>query len=218
MHSSASLGIGRESLEECFQITLSRTTAPLSALRFSHSVSTSVNLAKSSGNAKLHSIMKEAKNTKSELTIVPIESVARKIFLARGQKVMLDSDVANLYQASTQTVCQAARKHRDRFPGDFMFQLTREEFADLSSQKVNPNREAVRIRFRRLPYVFTEYGIAMLSAMLNGKRPIHFNIQVMRTFIRIRELLQTNKQLAARFEDLEAAPNQLDSVIDLLAQ
>jgi hypothetical protein len=131
--------------------------------------------------------------------IVPIEVIERKIYLIRGQKVMLDSDLAELYGVETKALKRAVKRNIDRFPDDFMFTLTEEEFKNLRCQIDTSSWGGSRY----LPYVFTENGIAMLSGVLQSKRAIAVNIQIMRTFTKLRELLLTHKDLKQRLYELE---------------
>ena len=161
--------------------------------------------------------MNKVNSGESDISIVPIESIARRIFLIRGQKVMLDSDLAELYQVPTKALNQAVQRNLDRFPADFMFQLTSEELADWRSQIVTSNPSA-KMGLRRPPYAFTEHGVAMLSSVLKSKRAVLINILIIRAFIRLRELLAGNRELAARLEQFEATLDQHASVINLLAE
>jgi hypothetical protein len=134
--------------------------------------------------------------------IIPPQRIEKSIFLIRGQKVMLDNDLAELYQVPTKVLNQAVRRNEDRFPADFMFQLTHEEFTVLRSQIVT--LESGRGRHRKyLPHAFTEQGVAMLSSVLRSKRAIRVNIEIMRAFVRLRQLLASNNQLARRVAALE---------------
>jgi hypothetical protein len=133
--------------------------------------------------------------------IVPAESIERKIYPIRGSKVMLDSDLAGLYPVPTKVLNQAVRRNLDRFPPDFMFQLSDEELANLRSQIVTSN--VGRGGRRYLPYAFTEHGVAMLSSVLASKRAVALNILIIRAFVRLREYLITHKDLARKLEDVE---------------
>jgi hypothetical protein len=134
----------------------------------------------------------------------------------RGQKVMLDADLAELYQVETRALIQAVKRNSDRFPEDFMFQLTDDEVNSLRSQFVTSN--VGRGGRRYLPYAFTEHGVAMLSSVLNSDRAVQMNILIIRAFVQIRELLATNKDLAARVEKLEAGQQEHASIIGILAE
>src|SRR5579864_3737381 len=130
---------------------------------------------------------------------IPIESIERRIYLIRGAKVMLDADLATLYQVATKNLNKAVRRNLDRFPEDFMFQLSKEEVEDLRFQ-IGTSRWGGR---RYFPYAFTEHGVAMLSSVLLSKRAIQLNILVVRAFIQLREMLATHKDLARKIYDLD---------------
>jgi len=147
---------------------------------------------------------------------VPVESVERRIYVIRGQKVMLDSDLAELYQVETRTLVQAVKRNMDRFPEDFMFQLTHEEGESLRSQIVISNE--VRGGRRYLPYVFTEHGALMLSSVLKSKRAVQMSIRVVRVFIGLREMLATHKDLATRMEKLEAGQKGHASILSVIVE
>jgi len=133
--------------------------------------------------------------------IIPQEVVESKIFFIRGKKGMLDKDLAALYGVETKMLNRAVKRNIDRFPEDFMFQLTKEEYAGLSRYQFGTLKRGRNIKYS--PYAFTENGVAMLSSVLNSKRAVHVNIQIMRTFTRIREMLATNAELAQKIETLE---------------
>jgi hypothetical protein len=150
--------------------------------------------------------------------LVPAERIERLILLIRGHKVLLDTDLAQLYNVSTKVLNQAVRRNKDRFPSDFIFQLTAEEVYSLRSQTVT--LETGRGRHRKyLPYAFSEQGIAMLSSVLRSKRAVHVNIEIMRAFVRLRELLATHKDLARKLEALEKKYDaQFKIVFDAIRQ
>ena len=132
-------------------------------------------------------------------TFVSHETIERKIYLIRGKKVMLDSELAELYEVRTNVLSKALSRNLDRFPQDFMFQLSKEEAENLRLQ----NGASSWGGRRYLPRVFTDYGILMLSSVLNSKRAIHVNVQIMRTFAMQREMLNTHKDLRLRINELE---------------
>ena len=132
--------------------------------------------------------------------VVTVEQIESIILLIRGQKVMLSHHLADLYGVETRVLVQAVKRNMDRFPEDFMFQLTDREFANLKSQVVISSWGGSR---RARPYAFTEQGVAMLSSVLRSKRAIEVNIAIMRAFVKLRELLATHKELARRLEGLE---------------
>jgi hypothetical protein len=131
--------------------------------------------------------------------LVPQEIIESRIFLIKGKKVMLDRDLATLYEVTTGNLNRAVRRNLDRFPEDFMFQLTNQEVKNLIFQFGTSRWGGTR----KLPYAFTENGVAMLSSILNSKRAIQVNIQIMRTFTRPREMMTSHKDLARRLDDLE---------------
>lgn len=134
--------------------------------------------------------------------IIPLESIQQKIFLIRGHKVMLDKDLAELYGVETFNLNKAVKRNIDRFPQDFMFQLSKEE-ADSLRFQIGMSKISGRGGRRYLPYAFTEQGVAMLSSVLNSKRAVHVNIAIMRAFVKLREVLSTHKELAHKFKELE---------------
>ena len=141
----------------------------------------------------------DKKESKSQKNLIPQEHIENRIFFIREQKVMLDRDLAILYDVETKALNQAVKRNRDRFPVEFMFQLTRQEFADLKSHFVTSNWGGTR----KPPSVFTEHGILMLSSVLNSKRAIQVNIQIMKTFVKLREMMATHKYLKRKIETME---------------
>ena len=131
---------------------------------------------------------------------VATERIERAILVLRGHKVMIDADLAMLYEVPTKVLLQAVRRNLERFPSDFMFQLEKQEVAILRSQIVTSSWGGRRT----VPYAFTEQGVAMLSTVLNSPRAIAVNIEIMRAFVRLRLLLASNKELARRLDQLEA--------------
>jgi hypothetical protein len=130
-----------------------------------------------------------------------MEVIDHRILLLRQQKVMLDTDLARLYGVATKNLNKAVKRHPERFPEDFMFRLTRAETAGLRFQFGTSKKGRGGLRY--LPYAFTEHGVVMLSSVLNSKRAAQVNIHVVRAFVRIRELLATNKGLARRIGQIE---------------
>jgi hypothetical protein len=142
------------------------------------------------------------------------EDLANLIRLVRGYRVMLDSDLASLYNTTTSRLLEAVRRQRERFPDDFMFQLTAQEHESLRSQNAISN---VRGGRRYLPYVFTEHGVAMLSSVLNSPRAVQVNIEIVRAFVRLRHLAVEQDELVARLDALEARYDaQFKTVFDAL--
>jgi hypothetical protein len=133
--------------------------------------------------------------------LVPAERIEHAILVLRGQKVMLDSELAALYEVPVKALNQAVKRNLDRFPEDFMFQLSQEEATSLRSQSVTS--KAGRGGRRTEPYAFTEQGVAMLSSVLHSPRAVHVNIEIMRAFVRLRQMLQQNAELARKLAALE---------------
>ncbi len=132
--------------------------------------------------------------------LIPQEIIQKKIFLLRGKKVMFDKDLAVLYGVTTGALIQAVKRNPQRFPDDFMYQLTKQEFTALISHFVISKG---RGGTRQLPYAFTEHGILMLSSVLNSERAVQVNIQIMRTFTQLRKTLAGNKDLRRKIEEME---------------
>lgn len=143
-----------------------------------------------------------ARKSVAASALIPIEVIERRIYLIRGQRVMLDRDLAELYQVQTFNLNKAVRRNIDRFPDDFMFTLSQEEAHDLRFQIGMSKRKGSGGR-RYLPNVFTQEGVAMLSSVLRSDRAVQVNISIMRAFVRLRELLASNKELAAKLDALE---------------
>ncbi len=148
----------------------------------------------------------------------PAPLIESRILLIRGQKVLLDADLALLYEVKTRALNQAVRRNGERFPEDFMFRLTKTEEESLRSQIVTSNEGRGGRRY--LPYAFTEQGIAMLSSVLTSKRAIEVNIAIMRTFVRLRHILATHEELARQLDELrwrqEEQGLQIQSIFDTL--
>src|SRR5688572_15257691 len=131
--------------------------------------------------------------------MIPDEVVMNKIYLIRGQKMMLDRDLAELYDVETKVLNQAVKRNPDRFPADFMFQLTKKEFENLKSQIVTSSWGGVR----KMPFAFTEQGVAMLSSVLKSEIAIRVNIQIIRIFTRMRKMIITHKDILLQLEKIE---------------
>jgi len=138
---------------------------------------------------------------RSTSTIVPAIVIERRIHIIRGHKVMLDSDLAELYQVETKNLNKAVKRNIGRFPGDFMFQLTEEEWSLLRFQTGTSNADRGGRRYP--PYVFTEQGVAMLSTVLNSERAVQVNIAIMRAFVQLREIAVTHKDLLQKVNEME---------------
>jgi hypothetical protein len=154
--------------------------------------------------------------TRADQLPVPLELIERRIYTFRGQKVMIDSDLAELYQVPTKRLNEAVKRNLGRFPADFMFQLTKTELENWRSQIATSN-PAAKMGLRRPPYAFTELGVAMLSSVLNSERAVKMNILIMRAFVRLREVLATHKELARKVEKLETGQRDHAIAISLVA-
>jgi hypothetical protein len=147
--------------------------------------------------------------------IIPAARIARSIILVRGQRVMLDFELARLYGATTGNLNKAVKRNHDRFPADFMFRLNAEEAERLIFQSgISKNRGGRR----HLPYVFTEQGVAMLSSVLKSERAVKVNIAIMRTFVKLRPALETNRELAQKFAELEKRVGKHDEEIGAIIE
>jgi hypothetical protein len=142
--------------------------------------------------------------------IIPIERIAQRIRHLRGEKVLFDSDLAQLYGVTTGNLNKAVNRNRHRFPSDFMFQLTAEEAKRLIFQFGISKSRGGR---RHMPYAFTEQGVAMLSSVLNSERAVKVNIAIMRAFVNMRRMLETNRELARKFSELERRVGKHDEEI-----
>src|SRR3981081_948380 len=147
--------------------------------------------------------------------IIVIRQVAKVIRVIRGEKVLLDFDLAPLYGVTTGNLNKAMRRNRERFPSDFMFQLTAAEAESLIFQFGRAKGRGGR---RHRPYAFTEQGVAMLSSVLNSSRAVKVNIAIMRAFVKLRETLETNRELARKFAELEKRVGKHDAKIDAILE
>lgn len=145
-------------------------------------------------------------------TAIPEEIILQKIFYIREMKVMLDSDLAELYGVPTKALKQAVKRNLKRFPDDFMFICTIDEFNSLRSHFVTSNRGGARY----LPMAFTEQGVAMLSSILNSERAILVNIQIIRTFVKMRSLLQTSKEILGKLNAMDSKLGEHDQAISII--
>ncbi|MBC8868579.1 MAG: ORF6N domain-containing protein [Planctomycetes bacterium] len=135
-------------------------------------------------------------------SVIPVERIEKTIYLIRGHKVMLDTDLANLYAVETFNLNKAVKRNFERFPDDFMFQLTKEEWGSLKFQ-IGMSKPKGRGGRRTPPYAFTEQGVAMLSSVLKSKQAAMVNVEIMRAFVRLRRLLATHRDLARKLDTLE---------------
>ncbi len=145
--------------------------------------------------------------------LIPAEVIQQKIYLLRREKVMLSSDLAELYGVEPKVLIQAVKRNIEQFPEDFMFQLSNQEFANLKSQFVTSSWGGIR---RANPYAFTEQGVAMLSSVLRSKQAVQVNIAIMRAFVKLREMLSTHKELAHKLAQLERKIEKHDVEIKLI--
>ena len=155
-----------------------------------------------------HVVSIESDHSKmSKSSLLPLETITHRILLLREQKVLLDADLAALYGVETKVLLQAVKRNLERFPEDFMFQLTNHEFNVLRSQSVTSSSEALeKLRWggrRTAPYAFTEQGVAMLSSILSSPQAVQVNIAIMRAFVKMRELAMTHNDLAKQLNALE---------------
>ena len=149
---------------------------------------------------------------KSTTAVVPKKVIEERIFFIRGQRVMLDKDLAGLYGVETRDLNKAVKRNLDRFPSDFMFQLTDEEFKNLMFHFGTSRWGGAR----KLPYAFTEQGVAMLSGVLRSKRAVQVNVAIMRAFVRLREILSAHKELAQKLTELERKSEKHDVQIQAI--
>jgi len=155
----------------------------------------------------------------SNTSLIPREKIERAIYLIRGEKVMLDRDLAALYGVATKVLKQAVRRNIDRFPDDFMFVLSATEFKEWRSQFVTSKGDRKGLRYA--PFAFTEHGILMLSSVLTSERAIQVNIEIMRAFVKLRQMLASNTDLSRRLDKLESKYDRhfkvvFDAIRDLM--
>jgi len=146
--------------------------------------------------------------------IIPVEAIARVIYALRGQRVLLDRDLAALYGVETRALNQAVKRNAARFPSDFMFQLSRQEIGRISQSVTSLSQ----LKFSKQVRAFTEEGVAMLSSVLNSERAVQVNIAIMRAFVKLRETLETNRELARKFAELEARVGKHDEEIGAIIE
>ncbi|HMH42800.1 MAG TPA: ORF6N domain-containing protein [Pyrinomonadaceae bacterium] len=145
-------------------------------------------------------------------SLIPVESLEKAICLIRGERVMLDRDLAALYGVPTKVFNQAVKRHRERFPADFMFQLTKAEVASIHSRsQIVTLKQGSNIKY--LPHAFTEHGILMLSSVLNSDRAVQVNIEIMRAFVNLRRMLVSNVELAGKLKELESKYDRQSKIV-----
>lgn len=163
---------------------------------------------------------KQPRDEAPDELMLPDEVVAQKIYLIRGKKVMLDRDLAELYGVETKRLKEQVRRNIERFPEDFMFELTKDELENWRSQFATSNSEMMGLRYT--PFAFTEHGVLMLSSVLNSKRAIAVNIKIMRIYTRLREMLLTNTEVLLRMErmdiELQVQGRSIENIYDALAE
>jgi hypothetical protein len=149
---------------------------------------------------------------------IPVERIEKAILLLRRQKVMLDRDLAVLYGVETRALNQAVKRNRDRFPDDFMFELTRDEIRNISQSVICSST----MKHAKNAYAFTEQGVAMLSSVLHSKRAVQVNIEIMRVFVRLREMMAAHKELSLKLveleERLEGHDEQIQNIFEAIRQ
>ena len=160
---------------------------------------------------RIFSLLKYAVRMADDKALIRVERIERLIYLIRGQKVMLDSDLAELYGVETKTLNRAVGRNADRFPSDFVFQLTRQEVTNLRCQIGTSSSEYGGRRYH--PYVFTEHGAIMAAMVLNSPRAVEMSVQVVRAFVRLREMLASNRELAQKLAELERKLEGHDAAI-----
>jgi len=146
------------------------------------------------------------------MSLIPNKRIENKIILIRGHKVILDKDLADLYKVPSKRLNEQVKRNRKRFPEDFMFQLTKDEVQSLRSQFATLKKGRGK-HYKYMPYVFTEPGVAMLSSVLKSNRAIQVNIQIIRTFIKLRQLLLTHTELRKKIESMEKKYDQRFKVV-----
>lgn len=148
----------------------------------------------------------------TELLIIPEEIIISKIYLVRNKKVMIDSDLADLYGVETKRLNEQIKRNLSRFPEDFMFQLTNEEWRNLKSHSATSSWGGRRT----IPYVFTEHGVLMLSSVLNSNRATDINVQIIRIFIKMREMLLAHKDILLQLEAMQTSLDEHEDRIDMI--
>jgi len=141
----------------------------------------------------------------SKKITIPDEVIINKIYVIRGQKVMLDRDLAELYDVETRRLKEQVRRNIDRFPEEFMFELTKEELEEWRSEYASSNRDVMGIRIS--PFVFTEHGILMLSSVLNSDKAVQMNIQIIKTFVQLRKLANNYEEILQKIQQMESQYN-----------
>tara|TARA_R110002072_G_scaffold104180_1_gene228545 strand:- start:3 stop:527 length:525 start_codon:yes stop_codon:yes gene_type:complete len=147
----------------------------------------------------------------SKKITIPDEVIINKIYVIRGQKVMLDRDLAELYDVETRRLKEQVRRNINRFPEEFMFELTKEELEEWRTEYASSNRDVMGIRIA--PFVFTEHGILMLSSVLSSEKAVQMNIQIIKTFVQLRKLANNYEEIMAKIQQIESQTNEQFSEI-----
>ena len=150
----------------------------------------------------------------SKIAVITEKVIESKIYFIRGQKVMIDSDLAEMYGVETRRLKEQVKRNRDRFPEDFMFELTAKEAEDFSRSQFATLKRGYNIKY--LPYVFTEHGVLMLSSILRSKQATDVNIRIMRVYSKMKELLMLNKDILLKLEKLERSSDKHDKDIQII--
>jgi len=148
--------------------------------------------------------------------LLPEERIERRILVIRGQKVMLDRDLAELYGVPTFRLNEQVKRNIDRFPEDFMFSLSRQEILRISQFAISSENGNFNLKYSKNINVFTEQGVSMLSSVLKSKRAIQVNVAIMRAFVKLRQILSTHKELAQKFKELESRMDKSDDKIQII--
>jgi phage regulator Rha-like protein len=152
--------------------------------------------------------------SKKKLSVIPDEIILNKIYFIRDQKVMIDRDLAELYGVETKRLKEAVKRNIERFPIDFMFEMTKEEFENWRSQIASSNSDRMGLRY--MPFCFTEQGVTMLSCILNSQRAIEVNIKIIRIFTKMKEMLLTHKDILLKLEQMEKQVVQNNEEIQII--
>lgn len=160
---------------------------------------------------KMLNLHRNSNQKMSEKITIPDEVILNKIYVIRGQKVMLDRDLAELYDVETRRLKEQVRRNMSRFPEEFMFELTKEELEEWRTQYASSNRDVMGIRIA--PFVFTEHGILMLSSVLSSEKAVQMNIQIIKTFVQLRKIANNYEEIMAKIQQIESQTNEQFSEI-----
>lgn len=160
---------------------------------------------------KMLNLHRNSNQKMSEKITIPNEVILNKIYVIRGQKVMLDRDLAELYDVETRRLKEQVRRNISRFPEEFMFELTKEELEEWRTQYASSNRDVMGVRIA--PFVFTEHGILMLSSVLSSEKAVQMNIQIIKTFVQLRKIANNYEEIMAKIQQIESQTNEQFSEI-----